>query len=270
MFLSFLVSIGVVMNCFAKKANADDTTSIVHELRGEESPDFKRSENSDLSNILRHRPIYVLAGKPDTKVEISFKLRLVQKVDLFLGYSQMMFWQLTDESSPFRDVSYNPELFYRLKVDQGFWDALDIGIEHQSNGKDGDASRSFDRAYVQFNTIFGLGNRKVTWDTRFFAFYDKDETNKDISDYMSFWNTKLALTDVFGGVLEKGEAYVMFFPGGMYSNKWDRGGTEVGLKFRFKTFGAIPYFFIQGYSGYSESLLNYNEYVKSYRAGFLF
>lgn len=250
-------------------AKAEDTTSIVHQLRGEESADFKRSESTDQSNILRHRPIYVISGKPDTKVQLSLKLRIIEKWDLFVGYSQTMFWQLGNDSSPFRDVSYNPELFYRFKMNQGFWDTLDAGIEHQSNGKDGEASRSFDRAFVQFNTIFGLGNRKVSWDTRFFAFYDTDHTNKDIRDYVSFWNTKLAVIDMFGGILDKGETYIVFFPGGVYSNKWANGGTEVGVKFRFKAFGENPFFFIQGYSGYSESLLNYNEFVKSYRAGFL-
>lgn len=247
---------------------ADDKQTLSEELKGEVSPKLKAAEIIEERNILRHRQIYFITGDPDTKVQFSLKLRLVEKWDLFFAYSQIMFWRTRTKSAPFRDVSYNPELFYRFPMGNGFWRSLDAGVEHLSNGKKEDDSRSLDRAFVQFNTEFGLGHTKIFWDTRFYYMGNFDKTNNDIRDYMGFWSTKVSSHFVFDAFFDKAEIYAMFYPGGTYSDRFELGGRELGMKIRFRAFGEYPYFFFQAYNGYSESLLNYSEFVKAYRVGF--
>lgn len=107
-----------------------------------------------------HRPMYLmpLTYSPDyqgrnTEVvfQISAKQRLFNR-NFYFGYTQKSFWQLynKDDSSPFRETNYNPEFFYRWTPDPErfhHWGA-DIGIEHESNGKELPDSRSWNRVYV--------------------------------------------------------------------------------------------------------------------------
>ena len=59
--------------------------------------------------------------------------------DAYLAYTQKSFWQWinSDQSSPFRETNYNPEVFYRWIPTAHLFNhwALDAGFEHESNGK---------------------------------------------------------------------------------------------------------------------------------------
>jgi phospholipase A1 len=83
--------------------------------------------------------------------QISAKQRLFG-TNFYFGYSQRSFWHVYDgdQSRPFRETDYNPELFYRWKPDPqryGQWGA-DIGVEHESNGQEVPLSRSWNRIYL--------------------------------------------------------------------------------------------------------------------------
>jgi len=64
---------------------------------------------------------------------------------LHFAYTQRMFWDLRARSSPFRNIDYQPELFY-LTPSATFSNGISVsgqgGIRHESNGRDGAASRS--------------------------------------------------------------------------------------------------------------------------------
>lgn len=73
---------------------------------------------------------------------------------LYFGYTQESFFQLYngEDSRPFRETNYNPELFYRW---QPQWARLpklgmDFGLEHESNGRTLPRSRSWNRLYTAF------------------------------------------------------------------------------------------------------------------------
>src|SRR5690606_24440532 len=77
------------------------------------APSIKEVNQEEEENFYRYRDIYFLSGEPDTKIQLSLKVRLLKNVDFYFGYSQVMFWKLfIERSSPFHDVAYNPELFY--------------------------------------------------------------------------------------------------------------------------------------------------------------
>lgn len=88
--------------------------------------------------------------RKEIKFQVSVKQRLLKFYGwaFFLGYTQKSFWQAYDNSRsrPFRENDFNPELFLRTKMWFGI--RCDIGLEHESNGKDIPSSRSWNRLYL--------------------------------------------------------------------------------------------------------------------------
>jgi hypothetical protein len=77
-------------------------------------------KNEELS-LSFYNPLYILFGNKDdqVKVQLSFKYDLfygiINNLGLYLAYTQLMDWRLYDKSSPFRDINFNPEVFWRLE-----------------------------------------------------------------------------------------------------------------------------------------------------------
>lgn len=71
---------------------------------------------------------------------------------VWLAYTQQSNWQAYNSrnSSPFRDNNYEPEFILTLnRPDSSAFKLLNIGIEHQSNGRSNPESRSWNRVYGQ-------------------------------------------------------------------------------------------------------------------------
>lgn len=98
-----------------------------------------------------------------TKLQISLRAKVVENLllpgaDLWFAYTQRSLWQAWDrqDSSPFRSSDYQPEAIYvlPLSAEAGTlplgWTArmLQLGIAHQSNGQSDPLSRSWNRIYL--------------------------------------------------------------------------------------------------------------------------
>ncbi|WP_416332537.1 phospholipase A [Marinobacter sp. NP-4(2019)] len=92
----------------------------------------------------------------EAKYQISFKVPLLtgildDRTTLWFGYTQKSFWQVynTDDSAPFRETNYEPEVFLRYQADYdigpGTFSGVTLGINHQSNGQSEPRSRSWNR-----------------------------------------------------------------------------------------------------------------------------
>ena len=109
----------------------------------------------------RISPIYGnnLPGGYDTynkNTEVAFQLSLKKPLtyDLFgmnefiiAAYTQKVWWQLYDESGPFRETNYLPEIFMSIPTSQSIDDStglkmVKLGFIHESNGQEGYRSRS--------------------------------------------------------------------------------------------------------------------------------
>src|SRR5688572_9136616 len=95
------------------RGNADiaDSSAL---LAASNKNEFLHEEEASI--LQRHYPFYFVYGRPLSKLQVSFKTPVVRKFPLYFGYTQFMFWALEEESKPFRDLTYNPELFYRHEV----------------------------------------------------------------------------------------------------------------------------------------------------------
>jgi len=119
---------------------------------------------SEARGLNTHRAMYVYPATYSSdfhgnETELAFQLSGKWRVfgsDFYLAYTQKSFWQFVngEKSSPFRETNYDPEVFYRWELDKerfNHW-ALDIGVEHESNGQSFsdpvNRSRSWNRVYV--------------------------------------------------------------------------------------------------------------------------
>jgi phospholipase A1/A2 len=135
------------------------------------------------------------ADDAEAKFQISFKYRLWATDDRKLGfwaaYTQLSTWQIYngDESRPFRDTNYQPELFvsYNPGMELGSfrWSLLNFGYVHQSNGRSEVISRSWDRLFAEAG--FEQGNfallAKAWWRI---PESSSDDDNPDITDYTGY------------------------------------------------------------------------------------
>lgn len=124
-----------------------------------------------LENISAYEPVYFLRGvDPEkSKFQLSLKYRFINPgmslsrkhpwtQGFYLAYTQTSYWDLLSDSKPFNDTSYKPEAFFlspNLFSGRGLSHLfLQTGCRHESNGKDGDFSRSTNIIYIYPIFIF--------------------------------------------------------------------------------------------------------------------
>lgn len=218
-----------------------------------------------------YRPSYFLYGNPDSKLQVSFKVQLLERYRVYFAYSQLMFWELREDSKPFRDLNFNPELFYRyIRTEESNWH-VDLGMEHESNGRGGDDSRSWNRTFVRYSfKIKGMEEPELYFDTKFwFAPTSSfDVTNFDIQRYRGFWEIYLTATNFLGGAFDRHDLSFRLYPGGPSGTDPLRGGQELTFRFvgAFKPL-ALPMLTLQLFNGYGENLLDYKRRRTIFRVG---
>lgn len=198
----------------------------------------------------------------DAAFQISIRHRLTKSILPFntfayLTYTQKSFWNIYAESSPFRDTNYNPGLglckylFHNNKLAG----AAFLQLMHESNGRDGDESRSWN--YLSLSMKYYL-NARLSLFGEFWLPYVDGDNNKDLTDY-------------------RGLGYLSV---NYISNKhrwWlsadinPRDGVEninttLTAAFRISE-RANQYLFARFFQGYGESQRDYNKYVINIRAG---
>ncbi|MFA5940975.1 MAG: phospholipase A [Sinimarinibacterium sp.] len=156
-----------------------------------------------------HEPMFLMPitwsqdyDKETTEVlfQISLKQRLFNR-NVFFGYTQRSFWQLYNgnDSRPFRETNFNPELFYRWKPEWARAPGLgfDIGVDHESNGNRLPASRSWNRIIgaVYYETADLLTHLRAWYRIPEEEGRDANDPqrddNPDITDYYGYGELRL-------------------------------------------------------------------------------
>lgn len=235
-------------------------------------PIAKVEEQKDVFNLTSYAPVYFIYNPHSSKVQASFKYKLHRKYNLYIGYTHLILWDLAEDSRPFLDVNYNPEVFYRWKTTNKInLESVDlIPYGHVSNGKDGDDTRSLDYAGAQANFKFNLRrDRVLRTAVRVKYMGNFDQTNNTIREYSGPVELRFSLTDFSKGIIDKAELTGRLYTGGTYGEDFSRGGQEIGINFRVMGVDITPSFYLQYFHGYNESLRYFNEKEHIVRFGLL-
>lgn len=229
-----------------------------------------------------HEPMYFLFGdeSPAAKFQISMKYRLLNDQGplatrlpvlkgLHVAYTQRALWAITEVSSPFFDSSYMPELLFQSlasSVDRSGglrWIGWQAAFQHESNGRDGPGSRSMNYFYFRPMLAWGdLDGWRLLLRPKFIAYAgDVGDENSDIRRYRGYGELR--------AVISKGNRLAVSLLGRMGS-RFDKGSLQIDVSYPtlFMTGNFAMYLQLQYWSGYGESLLDYNRRSEALRAGF--
>ena len=219
-------------------------------------------------------------GHIEAELQVSFKINIGN--DLFglgekyyLSYSQRSLWQIYEHSSPFRETNYNPEAFVVFPISDHSSSfnmrSVTLAYSHLSNGQgqthDEDLytyayedpdnrSRGVDNFYINFtfqhNTL--ITDLKI-WTP---AIESKESSdNPDLMDYIGYSKLKFSYFT--------GEN--MFTLMGRGNPKTRKGAIEATYSYPLVN---GTYLYAKLFTGYGESLIDYNNKITKFSLGFSF
>jgi phospholipase A1 len=202
----------------------------------------------------------------EVKFQFSFKFKafkIEDRFNLWLGYTQLSFFQMYNKSksAPFRENNYEPEIMGVIRTDYDLLGLkgrfINLGLVHQSNGRADPLSRSWNRLYAQFGFErggFGLMIRpwlriREDW---------VDDNNPDITDYLGHG-------DIVATYQAGGHMFSLLLRSNLNFSSL-HGAVQVDWSFplhrQLKGY-------VQVFTGYGESLIDYNHSQTTIGAGFL-
>ena len=202
----------------------------------------------------------------DVKFQISLGIRLTNNTlpwgtYLFLMYTQKAFWNVFENSLPMHDINFNPGIGIARPffVNNRYAGKLSLLLEHESNGKDGDASRSWNKVSLCASALI---NEWLMVHSKFWIPIVDGQNNKDILKYSGLWQA----------------GFVAYTP----SKKLSLGVTLVkraGWNLNFNTIVDFIWrvsdktnlnLLLQYYNGYGENMIDYNKFHSRLRLGIVF
>jgi len=207
------------------------------------------------------------ADRAEMKFQFSVKFNLVEDLfgdvggDLHFGYTQRSWWQAynADASSPFRETNYEPEVFIDFDNSTSLlgWTNIHnrLSFNHQSNGRSGALSRSWNRLILQSSFINDDWSVVLAPHWRIPESEGEDD-NPDIHKYLGYGDITVARR-----VNDDNELSLL-----LRGNPSD-GNLGTQLDYSWPMFGSIRGH-LQYYYGYGESLIDYDERTNRLSLGF--
>jgi len=205
----------------------------------------------------------------ETEYQLSFQKPLTYDLigwneSISFAYTQQVWWKLYDKSSPFRETNYLPELFIMIptsdSIDKYYnLKAIKFGYRHQSNGQEGYQSRSWNRLF--FATLWQWKSLFIKAEGWYRLSENSGDDNPDISDYMGHGD--LQLNYLFGK-----DQINFLWRNNLNTNK-NRGAIQIDYSTPFFN-SDNTYWYIKLFSGYGESMINYNNSVDKFSIGFAY
>ncbi|RUO38153.1 phospholipase [Aliidiomarina shirensis] len=210
----------------------------------------------------------------EIKLQISLRTKLWENLflpnaDLWAAYTQTSLWQAYDnkDSRPFRSTDHNPEIIYTVPIAE----RLDVlpgkprlrmvqaGFAHHSNGQSEPLSRSWNYTYVGGVVEYGEFMIESKWKQRINETNDDDD-NPDLLRYR-------------GNV----ETRVSWLPGRSTASitlitrdfSTDRGSVQFDYTYPLTKRPDGIRAYLQLFSGYGETLIDYNHRQNRIGIGFL-
>lgn len=202
----------------------------------------------------------------DVKFQLSFMFRLTEatlpwKSYLFLMYTQKTFWNVFQNSLPMRDINFNPGIGWAKPFfsKDRYMGKLTLLLEHESNGRDEEASRSWNKISLCGSTII---DEWLMVHAKFWIPLIDGSENRDILKYCGIYQ---------GGVM-------VTTP----NKEWSWGLTWVkrqGWNLNMNTIWEVSWrvsdkmnlnLYAQYYNGYGENLIDYKQFHSRLRVGLVF
>ncbi|MCW9048059.1 MAG: phospholipase A [Gammaproteobacteria bacterium] len=203
----------------------------------------------------------------EAQFQISIKTPLAvnlfnKDIILYTAYTSRSFWQVYNSrlSRPFRETNHEPEIWLqttRSTSFMGFDNRINmLGVSHQSNGRSNVLSRSWNRIYATFS----FEKESSVFVVKLWKRYDEspeDDDNPDITDYMGHGE--------FRYIYKKDSQTFNLMTRNNIESGFERGATELSWSFPIGKRKDLRGY-IQVFTGYGESLIDYNQSVN--RIGF--
>lgn len=200
---------------------------------------------------------------------IKFQLSISQRLTnatlpwgtyLYLFFTEKVFWEVFQNSMPMSDLNFNPGIGWSKPffIKDRYCGKMTLILEHESNGKDGEASRSW-------NKVSLAGSAYVTeWlsvHAKYWYPIVDGMNNKDILKYSGIFQMGFQLNSkgnrfTFASTFVKRQGWNM---------NWN---TNIQFGWRIHR-DSNQYLFIDFYNGYGEGLLAYNQFHNRLRFGIL-
>ena len=206
--------------------------------------------------------------KNEVKFQISLKIKLWQDIlgremDLWFGYTQKSFWQLYnfDDSAPFRETNYEPELLLNFRTNYQLLGLngriINLGFNHQSNGRSEPLSRSWNRI------VGNMGFERGDFTLLLKAWYripesSKDDDNPDINDYMG-------PGEIWAYYLWKNNRFAIMLRNNFKTDK-NKGALQLEWSLPLSEKIGV---YIQYFRGYGESLLDHDHDINRISIGLI-
>ena len=242
------------------------------------------------SKYNRHYSTYLHDNLPSTyddtnEVEFQLSIQKMLSYNLFgfneylsLGYTQQVWWQAYSDSAPFRETNYTPEIFltfptsYNIDKNSNL-KAIQFGYRHQSNGQEGYRSRSWNRLFLaslwQWDNLFLKAQAwyRIPENKKSEAYYNgtdvnaKGDDNPDIENYLGYGDIKIKY--LYGE-----NQFTLKLRNNLKLNN-NKGSIQLDYSKPVNN-SKTTYWYIKGFNGYGESLINYDKSISKIGFGFAF
>ncbi|MFV0482450.1 MAG: phospholipase A [Campylobacteraceae bacterium] len=177
------------------------------------------------------------------------------------AYTQRSWWQITEDSSPFRETNYLPEMYIMLPTQsqRSVYKGLQFGFLHESNGRGELDSRSWNRLYLEgYFQYKGLFIVPRVW----YRFNEsaKNDDNPKITKYIGHGDLNLIYP-------YKEHVFKLMLRNNFKSDE-NKGAVQLDWTFPLWENGLFGY--IQYFNGYGESLVDFNKRTNRIGLGFAF
>lgn len=242
----------------AQKPASDKDSDVIEKVLG----------TSSQSRFTPHMLNYGVINGNDAKMQFSLKYRLIRDFGLYFAYTNLVLWDVWADSTPYHDINFKPELFYRWQPDVSWIYSVDAGYWHNSNGNDGEKDRAWDRLYGRVNMKYELWHFDLVWLASIYYTINKNEANENIGDYLGWWDTAVFIRDLLPRAESKDNVdFEYHLMSGDHGRPFDKGNQMLGLRYKFKKAAFQPHLYLQYFVGYGEVILDFNRHSEELRFG---
>ncbi len=236
-------------------------------------------------NIYPYKSNYFLPVNYDSKqreerkqYESKFQLSIRKPIsynifglneEINFAYTQTSWWQTFAPSAPFRETNYQPELFvtFPSTFDYEPLKAYKVGFIHESNGRGGDDSRSWNRiyleSYLKFGNLFVIPKvwYRIPEKEKIDANDTNGDNNPDIRKYLGYGDLSFIYP-------YKNQTFKAKFRNNLGTNG-NKGSAQLDWTFPLTSDKSEQSLFgyIQLFNGYGESLIDYDKHMNKISIG---